>query len=101
MPFSYYSNYVERKYIIYNDKIAKEKYQNLIRIIFAIALLVYLYFFIDGYKGVNNLKHTDTLNRKVFTNLSFTASALILIAGAILLAIAIFDEELEIELAFS
>ncbi len=81
IALSYYSNYVERKYIIYNDKIAKEKYQNLIRIIFAIALLVYLYFFIDVYKGVNNLKHTDTLNRKVFTNLSFTASALILIAG--------------------
>ena len=98
---SFYSNYIERKYIIYDDPLAKKKYQNLIILIFTIAVFVYLYFFIDGYKDVKNLKCSDTLNRKIFRNLNFIASSLILVAGVIFLCIAIFDEELDVELAFS
>lgn len=98
---SYYSNYVEKKYIIYDDMIAREKYRNLIITIFSIALLIYIYFFIEGLTDVLKLNIYDSESKKHFTNLSFIASTLILIAGIIYLYIALNDKELEIELAFS
>lgn len=98
---SFYSNHQERKYYIEKDPKAKSKYRNLNIIIFTIALLVYLYFFIDGYKDVNNLKPWDSDSKRFFNEASFFATTLILIAGATLLFIAIFDVDLETELAFS
>lgn len=98
---SYYSNYVEKKYIIYDDMIAREKYRNLIITIFSIALLIYIYFFIEGLTDVLKLNIYDSESKKHFTNLNFIASTLILIAGIIYLYIALNDKKLEIELAFS
>ena len=48
-----------------------------------------------------NLNISDTYNKKFFNKANLTASTLILIAGTILLFIAIFDIELDTELAFS
>lgn len=98
---SFYSNHQERKYYVENDTEAKEEYRNLNIIIFGIALMVYIYFFVDGYKDLKNLKPWDSDTKRFFNEISFLASTLILIAGTILLFIAIFDVELETELAFS
>lgn len=98
---SFYSNYIERKYFTYGDLQAKEKYRNLTILIFLIALFVYIYFFNDSYKDVRNLKPTDSYSKKFFNKANLTASTLILIAGTIFLFIALFDVELDTEIAFS
>lgn len=99
--FSFYTNYLEEEYIIKNDCEAKEKYRRNMIIIFSIALIVYLYFFVDNLNDVTNLSPCDN-PKKVFLNkANLTASTLILIAGCIFLFIAIFDTELDTEIAFS
>ncbi|MBQ2639940.1 MAG: hypothetical protein IJF92_04165 [Bacilli bacterium] len=98
---SFYSNAIEKNYYIYNDLCAKEKYRILNIIIFSIALVVYCYFFKDSYDSVKNINIFDNKKKKTFKELSFLASTLILISGVILLYIAIFDTNLDTELAFS
>ncbi len=98
---SFYSNSVEKKYYIHDDLKSKEKYRQLNILIFSIAFIVYIYFFNNSYNDVINLKPTDPYNKKFFNKASLTASTLILIAGTILLFIAIFDTELQTEIAFS
>lgn len=98
---SFYSNSAEKKYYMNDDLAAKEKYRRLNILIFLIALMVYIYFFNDSYKDVKNLCPKDSYNKKFFNKANLTASTLILIAGAIFLFIAIYDVELETELAFS
>lgn len=98
---SYLANSYEKKYFIYNDQKAKEKYRQLTILIFSIVLLVYIYFAKDAVKNVNNLKPWDNKNKKTLTNLNAVASNLILIAGIIFLYIAIVDTDLNIEIAFN
>lgn len=98
---SFYSNYIEKIYYTTNNIYAKEKYRNLTILIFSIALLVYIYFFVDSYRDVKNLNYFDNPKKIFFNNASLTASTLILISGIIFLFIAIYDTELEVELAFS
>lgn len=98
---SFYSNSVERKYYINNDLDAKEKYRKINILIFLIALIIYIYFFNDSYNDIKNLSSSDSYDKRFFNKASFTASTLILISGAILLFIAIYDENLSTELAFS
>lgn len=98
---SFYSNSIEAKYYKYNDKNAKEKYQELNILIFSVALVVYCYFFKDGYDTVKNLSIFDNKKKRLYNNLSLLASTLILLSGIIFLYIAIFDTDLNTELAFS
>lgn len=98
---SFYSNSIERQYYKYGNIPAKEKYRELTILIFSIALVVYIYFFNDSYRDVKNLKPTDSFDKHFFNKANLTASTLILVAGTILLFIAIYDIELNTELAFS
>lgn len=98
---SFYSNHLEKQYYIYDDLKAKEDYRKLNIFIFSVAVIVYFYFFEDSYKSVKDLKPGDSQKKKQFTELNFTASSLILIGGLILLYIAIFDTELETEIALT
>lgn len=98
---SWYSNSLERKYYVSNDIESKEKYRKIIIFIFSILVIVYLYFFIDSYNSVKDLKPSDSDKKKCLNYLSFFASLLILISGIIFLYIAISDEELNVELAFN
>lgn len=98
---SFYSNYIEKIYYTTKNILAKEKYRELTILIFSIALLVYIYFFVDSYRDVKNLNYFDSPRKIFFSKASFTASTLILISGIIFLFIAICDTELEVELAFS
>ena len=98
---SWYSNSLERKYFIYNDQISKEKYREIIILIFSILIVVYLYFLKDSYNDLQNLKLNDSENKKNLVFLSFVGSLLIFISGFIFLYIAIMDEDLNVELAFN
>lgn len=98
---SWYSNTLERKYFIYNDNISKEKYRNIIILIFSILTVIYLYFLKDSYNDYKNLKSYDSEKKKELVTLSLFSSLLIAISGAIFLYIAILDEDLNVELAFN
>lgn len=101
IALSYYSNYLERKYYVFNDINSKNKYRNIMILIFSILVIVYLYFLSDSYKSINSLNCNDSEKKKRLLYLSFIASLLIFISGIIFLYIAINDEELNVELAFN
>lgn len=97
---SFYSNNLERKYFIYNDQNAKEKYRNIMIVIFSILIIVYFYFLSDSFDDIKNLNcYSNEKREKVL--LSFTASLLIFISGLIFLYLAYTDENLDVELAFN
>lgn len=98
---SWYSNNLERKYYIYNDILSKNKYREIIILIFTILIFVYIYFLKDAYDSLKELKETDSDEKKLLIFLSFIASLLIAISGFIFLYIAIKDEDLNVELAFN
>lgn len=99
--FSFYSNSLERDYLINNNLESRDKYRNTLIIIFSILIIVYTYFLKESIEDIRNLKSNDNERRKVFVYLSFIASLLIAISGAIFLFIAINDEDIEVELAFN
>ena len=101
IALSYYSNFLERKYYVFNDLESKDKYRNIIILIFSILLIVYFYFLYDSYKSVKDLKSFDSEKKKRLVYLSFLASLLIFISGSIFLYIAFTDTDLNVELAFN
>ena len=98
---SYYSNHFERKYLLTNDLISKDKYRKVIVIIFSILIVIYIYFLQDSFKSILNLKPTDSYKKKQLVYLSFLASLLIAISGFIFLYISVVDDNLDVELAFN
>lgn len=98
---SFLANSFEKKYYTTGSSDAKEKYRLLNIFVFSVALIVYLYFFKGNYDIVKNLNCFDSKEKRKFNELNFIASTLIVIAGAILLYIAIFDENLDTEIAFN
>lgn len=95
---SWYSNYLERKYYMFNDLKSKEKYRKIMIFIFSILIIVYYYFLNDSYKSLKNVNACDSRN---LLSLSFLASLFIFISGAIFLYIAIVDKDINVELAFN
>ncbi len=98
---SFYANSLEKKYFIFKNQNAKEKYRKIIIFIFSILIVVYSYFLISSINDINNLKESDSLKKRKLEYLSFIASLLILISGIIFLYIAINDENIDVELAFN
>ncbi len=94
-----YSNTFEKRYFKNNDLQAKEKYRQLTIIIFVIAIIIYIYFFVDNYQDYQNTSSTS--NGKKLQELNLLGSALILISGFIFLYIAFMDNDLDVELAFN
>ena len=71
IALSYYSNYLEKKYYVSSDLYSKDKYRNIIILIFSILLIVYFYFLYDSYKSVKDLKSIlDDLKLKSFLKTS-------------------------------
>ena len=101
IALSYYSNYLEKKYYVYNDLNSKDKYRSIMILIFSILIIVYYYFLSDSYKSIKNLDDCDTEKKKRLVYLSFLASLLIFISGLIFLYIAVSDTDLSVELAFN
>lgn len=98
---SWYSNNLERKYFIYNDLESKERYRKIMIFIFLILIIVYIYFLKDSIDELKNVKPWDSNKKKDLTFLSFISSLLITVSGFIFLYIAIKDEDINVELAFS
>ena len=98
---SWYSNYLERNYFVYKDDISKEKYRSIMKFIFIILVIVYLYFFNSSFSDYNNLNEFDTDKKKKLVTLSMISSLLILISGILFLYIAYEDDDLSVELAFN
>ena len=98
---SYYSNALEKKFVLFNDESSKDKYRMIMIIIFSILVIVYFYFLYDSYMSINSLNYNDSEKKKRLSYLSFLASLLIFISGIIFLYIAINDTDLNVELAFN
>ena len=98
---SWYSNSLEKDYFINKNINSKTKYRNIMLIIFSILLIVYLYFLYDAYTSLRNLKPSASKKERDLATLSFVASLLITISGAIFLYITYNDNDLNIELAFN
>ena len=91
---------IEREYFYTNNEESKQKYRKLTITIFVIFILVYLYFVCDTYHDLVNLDPNSNYKKVKFTRLNFISSTLILIAGIILLYIAVNDIDLDVEIAF-
>lgn len=98
---SFLSNKYELDYYKNGNEASKERYRTLNIFIFSVVFIVYLYFLKGNYEVVKNLNCYDTKSKIKFNELNFLASILIAVAGAILLYIAIFDKDLETEIAFN
>ncbi len=98
---SWYSNGLERKYFVFNDKISKEKYRQVMIFIFSILIIVYFYFFKQSVLDIKDIKPSDSNKKKTLTYLSFYGSLFILVSGLIFLYIALEDDDLSVELAFN
>ena len=98
---SWYSNSLEKDYLINNNVKSYEDYKKILIIIFIILNFSYSYFLIDSYKSFSNLGQYDSIKKRTLTTLSFFASILISISGIILLYIAITDDDLSVEIAFN
>ena len=98
---SWYANYKEKYYLLYNDQKSKREYRNLLILIFSFLIVVYFYFTKEGYEDIKNLNIYDSLRKRKLTYASFVGSVLILISGFIFLTIAILDEDIETEIAFN
>lgn len=98
---SWYSNSLERKYFLSNNYECKKNYQYIMRIIFSILVVVYLYFLKSSFDDYKNLKVTDSDHKKKLVTISLIASLCIAISGFLLLYIAFADDNLTVELAFN
>ena len=98
---SWISNSFERDYFVNDNIKSRDTYRNILIIIFAILIIVYIYFFKESINDIRNLKPSDSEQKKVFVYLSALGSFLILVSGIIFLFIAIADENIDVELAFN
>lgn len=98
---SWYSNNLERQYLISKKHNYKEQYRRVLVLIFSILLIVYLYFLKSSIDDVKKIKPTDSREKTQLKYLSLVASLFISISGFILLYIAIQDKDINVELAFN
>ena len=99
--FSFYSNFLERKYFLTGNDEIKKQYRKTLIIIFSILLVIYFYYFKESYKSVLELNEYDSEDKKKLVYLSFLGSLFILLSGIIFLYIAYKDESLNVEIAFN
>lgn len=98
---SWHANSLERKYFIFNDKNSQEKYRKTMIIIFAILVIIYLYFLKGSYDDLKNINVFDSEEKKKLLFMSFIGSLLVAISGLIFLYIIIEHEEINVEIAFN
>lgn len=99
--FSWYANSLEKNFFINKNEKSKDKYRNVMIVIFSVLVIVYFYFFKDSWDSFKNIYKIKNKQTKDLITLSFIASLLILISGIIFLYIAFKDENLDVELAFN
>ena len=98
---SWYSNSLEKDFLLNNSIKSKENYRKILIIIFVLLNFSYTYFLYDSYKSYKSLNYLDSDKKKMLNSLAFFASILISISGIILLYIALTDDDLNTEIAFN
>ncbi len=98
---SFIANNFEKEFILNKSDDAKHKYQIIMIIIFSILLFVYYYFVKDSLDDIKDLDSCDSEKKVILTYASFIGSLLILISGIIFLIIAVTDDNIDTEIAFS
>ena len=96
---SYIANDYEKRYFLNRLEKDKDRYRYIMIIVFIVVVIVNIYYVIGSYDEVKTLKYEGYSNRKKFGNLNFIASIVALIAGIILLYIAITDTDIEAEIS--
>lgn len=98
---SLYGNSIEAKFFRNNDIEAREKYIKIQMGIFTVALIIYIFFFVDSYSSYSKLSACDSKKKIQLTEANLIATSLVLIAGIIFLGIVFFDDDLETEVSFT
>jgi uncharacterized membrane protein len=98
---SWYANSLERDYFVNKNIFSKNKYREVMTVIFLILVFVYYYFLKDSYDSVKNISINDSDEKKRLIYLSFVGSLLIFVSGLIFLYVAFKDENLDVEIAFN
>lgn len=95
---SFIANKIERNALVNNDLEDVEKYYYLQIFIFGVVVIINIYFIFNSYSEIMKLKEKDSPSKKKYAYLSFVAGLAALLAGGILLYIAIIDKDLEAEM---
>lgn len=95
---AYTANKIEKNYFIKGLEIDKKKYYYLSIFIFSIVVIINIYFFKISYEDVVTITDDIPDNVKEYAYLTLLASILSLIAGIIILYIAISDTEIDAEI---
>ena len=95
---AYTANKIEKNYFIKGLEIDKKKYYYLSIFIFSIVVFINIYFFKISYEDVTTITDDIPDNVKEYAYLTLLASILSLIAGIIILYIAISDTEIDAEI---
>jgi len=97
--FAFIANNYEKRYFINQNGSDKSKYYYLQVIIFSIVVLVNIYYVYGSYLDVVNLESNSNEKLKRFNELNLIASIFALMAGSILLYIAIVDVDIDAEIS--
>ena len=95
---AYTANKIEKNYFIKGLEIDKKKYYYLSIFIFSIVVIINIYFLKISYEDVVTITDDIPDNVKEYAYLTLLASILSLIAGIIILYIAISDTEIDAEI---
>ncbi len=93
--FNLYSDYLEKLFLTTNDQVAKNKFRNINKSVSVIILIIFIYFLIVSYQDVKELNNNSSLLEKKLKNLTFIASILFVIAGAISLYVTFKSPDLD------
>ena len=96
---SYVANSFEKKYFLYSDNSYKKIYYYIQVVIFFVVVSVNLYYVYISYLEVANLSRCSSYKKIKYAYLDYYASIFALIAGLILLYVAIVDVDIETEIS--
>lgn len=91
--FALVSNHFEKEYELKHEKKDEKTFRNINTFIFAITLIIYIYFVSINYKHLKKLNQCSSKKRILIENAGFIASVLFLIGGIISLLISIFGSD--------
>lgn len=93
--FNLYSDYLEKLFLTTNNQVAKNKFRNINKSVSVIILIIFIYFLIVSYQDIKELNYNSSLLEKKLKNLTFIASLLFVIAGAISLYVTFKSPDLD------
>ena len=98
---SWYANSLEEKYYVNKDIKSKNKYRNIMIIIFSVLVVIYLYFLIDAWESFKKINENTSKKKKDLLTLSLIAAFMIFISGLLFLYVTYKDNDLDVEVAFN